>query len=92
MREGYDACGDLDVELISPSPWRLERRSERERAADRQAAEWLVPAQPLEGFIAGRRPYFSASHPKASAQSGRQARVRKIPSLTAFTSVWNSPR
>src|ERR1700719_647107 len=38
----------------------------------------------------GRRPYFSASQPKTRAPSGRHASVRKSPSETALTSVWNS--
>jgi hypothetical protein len=39
----------------------------------------------------GRRPYRSASQPKKSAPTGRKASVRKMPSETAFTVVWNSP-
>ena len=44
----------------------------------------------MSAMSTGRRPKRSASQPKTKAPIGRAASVRKVASVTAFTSVPNS--
>jgi HTH-type transcriptional regulator/antitoxin HigA len=49
----------LDTQLVGNDA--QERVSEMEADANRQAAEWLVPQDQLQGFIRSVKPYFSRS-------------------------------
>jgi HTH-type transcriptional regulator/antitoxin HigA len=49
----------LDVDLVGPSAEATGSKPTDEQEADRQATEWLVPADELTRFIVQTKPYYS---------------------------------
>lgn len=51
--------GCLDVNLVGRDSQPSDQKSPIERAADRRASAWLIPAGKIEGFIQATHPYYS---------------------------------
>jgi HTH-type transcriptional regulator/antitoxin HigA len=66
VRQGHEAQGFLDSELLQPDS---RPRSRREKEADEMASEWLVPRKELTSFVKRTSPYYSTETIRRFASS-----------------------